>query len=387
MPRTEKGRKTCYPARVNEVISRKIELGGVHPYRAYAALRAKARNRSSFLLTTKHEGVTRTTVGFLAKMEAAFPAMTNMGEALHTTVGELPPKDADGALVDACFRDVIVVSAFDMVMPLFALNAWPSQSFLGREIRELASVTFEHETGAISITATNPNVVERCVRVMSEAPEIAPLPTISAQAPEYFAHAPAETVFLKQLARAEKRLSFGELKDLRLARKLTMQTFDADPFNVFRALAENDEYTYAFFVDLPLSPSFGPFAVAAAGKHTAVVNAADGPAAISKSLTDIARVEQMVGAPAKEALTAVREIEADPRGMRGGVLARLRPGGAIELYRADVAVMLDEEQFQVVGSASVHNGRDAEAHTRAVEDDVRAELIAIARAQALPVSA
>lgn len=376
------GAPLVYPEAVEEVFTRTLDAAGTTAARVYAALRAKAPNRTSFLIETAGPGEERSTIGFLTKVESAYPPVADMLREIVTLAGEMPAAEA-GDLAHACLRDDVLLVAFDAVLPLLGVAPWPDQPFAARLIRGVTSLVFDHAAGTITIAATNPNVVERCARVIAAAPELAELPPPGADKPEYSIEAPPDAAFAKQLARAERRLALGGIERLVLPRTFKTQPRGADPFDVYRALREAAPARHAFFVELPATQMFPAFAFAATGEASLRVSAAApaDPVAVTKEMLALFPVDPAAGAPGQEALAALRELDVGARGMRGGVLARVRPGGRVELFRADTLVTFEEEQLQAHGLAQVVPGRDARAHTEAAEREALAALTAIRRAQ------
>lgn len=369
---------------MEEVTTRTLEAAGMTPARAYAALRAKSPGRTSFLIemtAPDERGEQRSTIGFLTKRESAYPPASDVLRELFATASAMPAAEAHAELGPACFRDVLALLAFDAVLPALGVAPWPDQPFVGREMRDVASVVFDHAAGTITIVATNANVVERCARVIASAPELPDLPPAGGTKPEYMTEQPPDAAFVKQLARAERRLALGGVERLLLGRTFKSQTRGADLFDVYRALRESAPARYAFFAEMPVSPMFPTFAVAATGDGVLRVTAAAGEDAVRKELLALFPVDATSGAPAKEALGALRDLDVGARGMRGGGLARVRPGGHIEVIRSEVIVTFEEEQFQAHGVAEVVPGRDAQAHTAAAEQEALAALTAIRRAQ------
>ena len=363
---------------MEEVTTRTLDAAGLTAARAYAALRAKAPGRTSVLIESSAPGERRATIGFLTKRESAYPPAAHVLAELCAIASAMPAAAEAPELAHACVHDVLALLAFDAVLPALGVPPWPDQPFVGREMREVASIVIDEVAGTITIAATNPNVVERCARVLAAAPELPDLPPAGGERPEYALEQPPDGVFAKQLARAERRLALGGVERLRLPRTWKSQARGADPFDVYRALREAAPARHAYFVDMPASPMFGAFAVAATGDAAVRVRAGEGAAAELLALFPIASA---AGAPSKEALSALRDLDVGARGMRGGALARVRPGGDIEMIRADALVTFEEEQLHAHGAADVVPGRDAQAHTAEAEKDALPALTAIRRAQ------
>jgi anthranilate synthase component 1 len=372
-----------YPAAVEEVFTRTIDAAGLTAARAYAALRAKAPGRTSFLIETSGPGEACSTIGFLTKSESAYPPAADLLRELTTLAGAMPAAEARSDLASACFRDDLVLLAFDAVLPVLGVAPWPDQTFTGRLIRGVTSVVLDHAAGTITIVATNPNVVERCARVITAAPELAELPEGAGEKPEYLLEAPPDAAFAKQLARAARRLALGGIDRLMLPRTFKSQPRGADPFDVYRALREGASARHAFFVEMPASQMFPALTVAATGNASLRVAAAApaDPIAAAKEMLGLFPVEPGAGAPAKPALAALRDLDVGARGMRGGAFVRVRPGGHVELFQGETVVTFEEEQLQACGVAQVVPGRDALEHTAVAEREALAALIAIRRAQ------
>ncbi|MEZ4306772.1 MAG: hypothetical protein R3F14_01810 [Polyangiaceae bacterium] len=366
---------------MEEVTTRTLPIENLTAQRAYAALRAKASTRSSFLIETSTPGARRSTIGFLVKSEAAHPAPSNVPHDLHATAAQLPPRAENPDLVAACFRDVLALIAFDVALPVLGAQPFPDLPFIAREMRDLTSIVFDHDAGTFTIVATNPNVVERVARTFAAAPELPALAAPGAGPPVYFLAAPPETVFLKQHTRAEKALSIGGIDRLMLARVFKSQPAGAELFDVYRALREASPEGHAFFIDLPATPTFTAFALAATGATATTLTATSPVEVFTAELLAALPTADLAGSPAKDALDVLRDMESQSRRMRGGAFVRARPGGQIDLLSTDTAVFFEEEQFQTVGLAPIVPGRDTASHTAACQDDALPALQAIRRAQ------
>ena len=370
---------------MEEITTRTLDLQGMSPSRAYAALRAKAPDRTSFLLemTEPDEGgEQRSIIGFLAKRESAYPAAVDALGAVAAVAAEMPPISERPEIAAACLHDVLSVILFDAVLTAHGLAPWPDLSFVGREIREATSIAFDHVAGTITIAATNPNVVERVARVLAAAPELPDLPPPAEAKRDSFFEQPPEAAFTKQLGKAGRRLSLGSLTELSFGRRFSAPPRGADMFDVLRALRDLSPGRHAFFIEYAKSPMFPAYAVAGVARSSMRLHASSGAAALSKALVDAFPIEQLCGAPAKDALSAWRDIASTGVAVRGSAIARTRPGGAVEVLRPHVMVTLEEDQLHTHGVAKVIEGRDPRSHTTAAAENVLAELAAICRAHA-----
>jgi anthranilate synthase component 1 len=368
---------------VEEITTRTLQAQGMSPARAYAALRAKAPTRSSYLLEMTEpdeRGEQRSVIGFLVKQEAAYPAACDAIAEIAAGASAMPPASAQGDVGEACCFDVLSVVLFDAALAGHGLPPWTDLAFVGREIRQLSSVVFDHVAGTITITATNPNVVERIARVLAEAPELPPLPPAAGTDLENVFEQPPEAAFAKQLARAERRLASGGPSRLRLGRRFSAPMRGADPFDVMRALRETAPGRHVFFVEHAVSPMFPAYVVTGVARSAVRLDASAGAAALSKELLALFPVEELCGSPAREALSVWRDIAAGGLGVRGSLIVRTRPGGVVEALAPHAMVTFEEEQIHTHGVADVVPGRDARAHTAAASDHARAELAAIRRA-------
>ncbi len=277
---------------------------------------------------------------------------------------------------------MLSVVLFDAVLAAHGLAPWPDLSFVGREIREATSIAFDHVAGTITIAATNPNVVERVARVLAAAPELADLPPPAEATRDSFFEQPPEAAFTKQLGKAGRRLSLGSLTELSFGRRFSAPPRGADMFDVLRALRDLSPGRYTFFIEYAKSPMFPAYAVAGVARTALRLHASSGAPALAKSLVDAFPIEQLCGSPAKDALSAWRDIASGGVAVRGSAIARTRPGGAVEVLRPHVMVTLEEDQLHTHGVARILEGRDPRSHTTAAAEDVHAELAAICRAHA-----
>lgn len=366
---------------MEEITTRVLDIGESTPLAAYAALRAKASGRSSFLLEMTEpdeRGEQRSVIGFLVKRESAHPTPADALEAVATTAARMPGAEVEGAA--AGVEDVFALLMFDAVLPVHGVAPWPDQAFAGREVSDLAAIVFDHVAGSLTIAAKNPNVVERIARVIAGAPPLAELPPAGGPLPEYMIEQPPETVFTKQYARAQRRLALGGIDHLLVNRTFTAPARGADLLDVHRALGEAAPARYRFFIDFSTSPMFAGYAVSGTARRSVTLSAAAGAEALAGELLALFSVDDGCGVPAKEALAAWRDIGAGPLGMRGGAVLRMRPGGGVEALIAEAHVAFEKEQFHTVGVAAARSDRDTAGHLAAAQEDARAALSAIRRA-------
>lgn len=365
---------------MEEILTRTVSAAGTTPLRAYAALRAKAPGRTSFLLEGAPEGEPgerRSIIGFLVKQESAHPPASDVFGAVAQVAGQMPPAPASPEAAASCVLDFIVLLMFDAALPHHGAQPWPDQAYTGREVSDLASVTFDADAGTLTIAAKNLNVIERMARVIAEAPELPDLPPAGGSLPQYVFEHPPDPAFAKQYARAQRRLALGGIERLLLPRSFAAPARSADPLDVHRALADLTPGRRRFFVDLAASPLFAACAVTGTTRPAVSLSAG---ASLAKDLLGLFSMEASCGAPAKDALSTWRELGGGPLGLRGGALLRLRAGGAVEALPIEAHVTLENGQLQTIGSAEVREDRDMAGHLTEAQKDAAAPLAAIRRA-------
>lgn len=353
------------------------------PVRAYAALRARAPGRTSYLVEQTEpdeRGQQRSVIGFLAKREAASPPAVDALREVAKGAIEMPARSEVAEIAEATCADAVSLVLFDAALAARGAQPFTEQPFVGREIRDVASLVFDHVAGTITLAATNVNVVERCARVLAEAPELAAVPEAGGPADEFVNEAPPAADFTKQLTRAGRRLAIGGIDRLMLGRSFAAPARGADALDVLRALREAAPARFHFFVELAHSPMFAGYAAAGSGREIVRFEPSTDVDARAKELLELLPVEASCGAPSKDALPAWREV-AVPIGARGGLVARVRPGGAIDVLRVETAIALTEGQLHAYGLAEVVPGRDVKDHTAAAREEAHAALLAIRRAQ------
>jgi anthranilate synthase component 1 len=368
---------------VEELTTRTLKMPGMTPARAYAALRAKTPGRTSYLLEAiapDERGEQRSIIGFRAKQESAHPPSVDALGDLATSAEQLPAAPADPEAASACCDDVLMLLMIDVVLGSYGVPYRPEQSFVGREIRGPASVAFDHAAGTITIAATNVNVVERCARVLAEAPELPELAPAIGEGPEHMAEQPPDPDFLKQLTRAERRLSMGGVTSLLLARTFSAQTRGADLLDVYRSLPDAAPVRHRFMIDCAASPLFPAYGAVGAARAVVRLSAKTPREALLQEMRALFSIGAVCGSPAKDALAAWRDIASLPLGLKGGAVARARPGGAIEVMAAETFVTFEEDQFHTIGVADVVPGRGPGEHTKAAAAEAAPALAAIRRA-------
>lgn len=365
---------------MEELTTRTLPAGDLTPARVYAALRAKAPQRTSYLIEASSPddaGEQRSTIGFLVKSEAAYGAGADGLREIGGTAAKLASKAARADLPAAGPEDVVALLTGDVVLPALGVAPRPELPFAGRELGDASAIVFDHVAKTLTIASTNVNTVERIARVIAEAPPLADLPASSGARAEHVTEHPMEPEFTKQLRKAERKIEAGGLQRLALGRTFVAPTRGADMFEVYCALKVAAKTRYHFFVELPATPMFGAFTVAAAGDEMRTIAAHAGEEAVAKELLAFLSPEARCGAPVKEALAAWRDVATFPFGMLGSAVVRARPGGHVEVIRADAAIALDGGQLETLGVADVIVGRDPAAHSEAAAQNAAAALAAI----------
>ncbi|MFO0592413.1 MAG: hypothetical protein U0441_33020 [Polyangiaceae bacterium] len=365
---------------MEELTTRTLPAGDLTPARVYAALRAKAPQRTSYLIEASapdESGERRSVIGFLVKSEAAYGAGADGLREIAGTAVKLAAKAARADLPAAGPEDVVALLTGDVVLPALGVAPRPELPFAGRELGDASAVVFDHVAGTITIASMNANTVERIARVIADAPSLAELPTSSGARAEHVTEHPIEPEFTKQLRKAERKIEAGKLQRLAIGRTFVAPTRGADMFEVYRALKVAAPMRFHFFVELPATPMFGAFAVAAAGDASLRIAAQAGEDAIVNELLAFLSPEVRCGAPVKEALAAWRDVTTFPFGMLGSAVVRARSGGHVEAIRADAAISLDNGQMETLGVADVIVGRDPAEHSEAAAKNAAAALAAI----------
>lgn len=369
---------------MEEITTRTLDAQGMTPVRAYAALRAKAPARSSFLLEMTEpdeRGEQLSTIGFLAKSEAAHPAAVDATRDFAAAAVTLPPASTRPEVAAACCTDRLALLMFDTVLPANGLAPWPDQSYVGRELRDVASVVFDHVAGTFTIAATNANVIERCARVIAAAPELPELPAAAGALPLYLSEQPPAPAFAKLLKRAQRRLAMGGLDRVLLNRGFAGPPRGADLFEVFRALRALAPRRHHFFFELGSSPMFPGLTLAGTARTATRLTTSGDADALAKEMLALFPVEASCGGATKEVLAAWREIGGGPLAHRGSLVARARPGGIVDVLHTDAFVVLEGDQLHTLGIAEVTAESTPATHTAAIERDVADALAAIRLAQ------
>lgn len=368
---------------MDDLTTRTLPAGEMTPARAYAALRTKTPWRTSYLIEMREpdeHGEQRSVIGFLVKNEAAYAAATDGVREIANTAATLAAAPLRADLPVGGADDVAALLLAEAALPALGIAPRPEMPFAGREMQDIASVAFDHVAGTITLSSSNANTVARLARALEEAPALADLPAAGGARPEHVTEQPPAPAFAKQLVRASLRLGSGGIKRLALGRTFASPVRGADMFEVYRALQAAAPMRYHFFVELAASPMFAAFAVAAAGRRAVRLSASNGAEPLAKEMVAFLSTEESCGAPAKEALDVWRDVATFPLGMKGGAIARARPGGQVDVVRADAFVVLEDEQLQTLGVADVVAGRSAEAHTEAAAAEAAGALAAIRHA-------
>jgi len=383
---------TVYPSYVEELTIRTLDARNLTPVQAYCALRAKAPGRTSYLLEMTERdarGEQRSIIGFLAKQEAAYPPVVDALRDLATSASGLPAAPASADAAAACCGDVLALLLFEAVLPAYGVAPRPEQAFVGREVGDVAAVVFDHVAGSVTIRRDERERGRAhrararrgaCARGAAAGPGATNGAALANALREHVSEQPPDA---RSHGRSRARsgasrsgASIGCCSGARSPRRCEARTCSMRT----AACARRRRCVTASSSSFATSPMFPGYAVLGVAREAVTVGTAGGVDAAAKELGALFPVEAVCGAPAKDALGAWREIAGVPLGFKGGAVARVRPGGTIEVLPSAAYITFEEEQLHVHGVAEVVVGRDVAAHTAAAAEDVTAALTAIRRA-------
>jgi anthranilate synthase component 1 len=207
---------------VTELVFRTLAADHVTPVRAYAALRAQSKGRSSFLFESVVPGERWgrfSILGYRAVGEAIYPGFGDALELMGNELAELrangaatspdgPPAAAVAALVA---RSMIGYIAYDAVHHVNRIEPWPDENNIARVMREPTVVVFDNLEQTLTIAARSKNAVDRCEWEMAHGPELDALPPPDPKAePEHVDVSMDDATYCMKVARAKEHIRAGD---------------------------------------------------------------------------------------------------------------------------------------------------------------------------------
>ncbi|MFO0756495.1 MAG: chorismate-binding protein [Byssovorax sp.] len=379
---------------LSPTVTHTIAADQVTPVRAYAALRSFAPRQSSFLLESMRPetpGGRFSIVAYRAQSESLYPAG---GDALSMLIDELsasnegppsgtvrPPAEALARLLSRATAGFI---AYDAIHPMLKIKPWESEGPMARTIQGATVVVFDHLAGTCTIAGPTRSSVNRCAWEMTRGPELRPIRAPDPQrTPEHVDVSMSDETFAARVRRAQEKIAAGQVEQLSLCRIFRTPPRNAETLDVYRALRLLDPSPYLFFFDFVESPMTPPQTLlgVAAGLLVQGDDGAMSPLRIGEQIRASFPAAATTGSPRAQAAQLIRELEAEPRGLFGGAIGFVLPGGQIGLAAADRTVVLEHAYLQVAGAAAVRAGTDGEAAAEEARQRAMVGLAAIRAAQ------
>ncbi|XXX78112.1 chorismate-binding protein [Sorangium sp. So ce134] len=372
-------------------MTRTLPADHITPVRAYAALRAHAPDRSSFMFESAVSGERwgrYAILGYRARAESLLPSgfdpFATLAEGLAEPAAEGSPSDLSSRVCQAW----VGFLSYDTVHQLMGIEPWPEEMYLGRVMKGATVVVFDSVAQTMTIAGRSQGAVNRCAWEMAHGPEQRSLPALDPEAlPEHLETPVSDEDYAARAAAARQRITAGEASEVVLARKFRAPLRGADPFDVYRALRLLAPSTHLYFLDFAESP-FAPGITIAGTSGETLVRAEDDPSTAPRA-GDASPVEALraalagasaVGRPAARASAISRSLEAGPRWVYGGAVGYFGPEGS-EIAHTLGAVWSASGYFEVMTGARIGDGGKPRADVERTHRDARGPLSAIRAAQ------
>ncbi|WP_437999237.1 chorismate-binding protein [Sorangium sp. So ce185] len=372
---------------MSSVVTRTLPADHITPVRAYAALRAHAPGRSSFMFESAVSGERwgrYAILGYRARAESLLPSGFDPFEALAEGLAEPGAPGSPRDLAARVCRSWVGFLSYDTLHQLMGIEPWPEEMYLGRVLKDATVVVFDSVAQTMTIAGRSQGAVNRCAWEMTHGPEQPGLPALDPEAlPEHLETPVTDDGYAAKVAAARERIAAGEATEVVLARRFRSPLRGADPFDVYRALRLLAPSTHLYFLDFAESPFAPGLAIAGTSGETLV--RAERDASAEPRAGDASFVEAMraalaggsaVGQPAARASAISRSLEAGPRWVYGGAVGYFGPEGS-EIAHTLGAVWSAFGYFEVMTGARIGNGSEPRAEAERTRRDARGPLSAI----------
>ncbi|WP_437725405.1 chorismate-binding protein [Sorangium sp. So ce861] len=372
---------------MSSVVTRTLPADHITPVRAYAALRAHAPGRSSFMFESAVSGERwgrYAILGYRARAESLLPSGFDPFETLAEGLAEPAAPGSPRDLAARVCQSWVGFLAYDTVHQLMGIEPWPEEMYLGRVLKDATVVVFDSVAQTMTIAGRSQGAVNRCAWEMTHGPEQPGLPALDPEAlPEHLETPVTDEGYAAKVAAARARIAAGEATEVVLARRFRAPLRGADPFDVYRALRLLAPSTHLYFLDFAESP-FAPGLTIAGTSGETLVRAERDPSAEPRpgdgSFVEALRAAlaggSAVGQPAARASAISRSLEAGPRWVYGGAVGYFGPEGS-EIAHTLGAVWSALGYFEVMTGARIGNGSEPRAEAERTRRDARGPLSAI----------
>ncbi len=318
----------CYAAGVSPVVTRTLAADHVTPVRAYAALRAHAPERSSFLFESVHPGEKwgrYSIIGSSARTESRYGAGHEALAEITADIGALAAPEAVTGTPFAETEDLaarltgalVGYIAYDAVNQAHGIPAWPGSQTLARLMRDATIVVFDNLRQTVTIAGDSAAAVDRCAWQMTHGPELRPLRAPDpAGVPGVVDVTVDDAGFMADVTRAKEYIAAGDVFQVVLARRFSSPQAGADPFDVYRALRVLSPSPYLYFLDF--TPIDAPSGAGGGARVPGITIAGASPETLVRltagqmTLRPIAGTRRRGKSEAEDAALAA-ELLADPK--------------------------------------------------------------------------
>jgi len=371
---------------MSTAVVRTIPSDHLSPVRAYAALRAQAPDRASFLFESATPGGPwgrYAILGYRARGDVLYSRKADLFEMIGRDIAELG--EAPESLAAGLTGALVGFVAYEAVHKIHEVEPWPDELVLGRVMRDTTVAVFDQVAQTVTIAGASLDAVRRCAWEMTRGPELVPLPLPDASAlPEWLDVTPTDDKHAAKEEEARQRLSAGEVSELVMARRFHAPLRGADPFDAYRALRLLSPSAHLFFLDFAEAPFAPGLTLVGASSETLIRRDMGAPPAADAAarsplaeMRDAFLAAAPVGKPRDRAAQLIRELEPVSRSLYGGAVGYLLPGGGMELAVSRSTLVVRQGYFEVISGAPVGAASTAAAQAEATLQGARPALAAV----------
>jgi anthranilate synthase component 1 len=266
---------------VTQLFTLTLAADQVTPVRAYAALRAHAPDRSSFLLESVVPGERwgrYSIVGYRAESESLFhPGVDVLGllEKDIATAASVTKPESDAepnvALAERFSEALVGYIGYEAIEPLHRLTPWEHEEPPARMVRGATVVVFDNLLQTLTIAGRSNAAVNRCAWEMNHGPDLRLLRAPNPRGiPQDLAVSMDDEAFIERVQRAKEYIAAGDAFQIVLSRTFRAPLRNADPFDIYRALRVLSPSPYLYFLDFAETKVAPGLTIAGASPETMV---------------------------------------------------------------------------------------------------------------------
>jgi anthranilate/para-aminobenzoate synthase component I len=347
-----------------------VENPGIDPATAYAKLRSYTPGRGSFLFASHDHGSEDgrySVVGYRVRQIQMYPPGVNAVEVQSKLCEE---RDAPESFAQALVEGRFGYLAACCVNAHHKLGNYEDEAASGHVNLGATVIVFDHIDNTMTVAGpAKGTLVERCLWELDNGPDIADLPAPDPTGvPLALTTLIPESALMAKAARGKPFLG-DELDSLVIAQTFMSASGKSDPFDAYRALCAMSDAPLSYYLDFGELPGAPNTKLAGTGSEMFHRRRrGDEPKSVLDSWLQAFPHASHVGAPPLLATKLLLRVEDNSRGLWGGAVGYMCPGGESAFMRADQLITVQGGMYYVTAGGELGPDTDpASVHPQARE--------------------